>query len=273
MEGSSFVRKYGPWAVVTGAAMGLGAAFTEILAARGVNVVMVDRAADALARERDLVRARHPHIELREHVIDLADPVQIQALLGDVADVEVGLLVACAAHSGVGAWLDVPLEEKIRQIDVNCAAVTRMVDPLSRLMAERRRGGIIVVSSMAGRQGTPLVATYAATKAFDLVLGESLWAELRAVGVDVLALMPGSTRTPGFEQSLPPGGKLPAAVRVMEADDVVREALDALGRQPSIVAGRSNRLAAGLMTRVLPRRKSIELMGRSMRALYSRKPS
>jgi short-subunit dehydrogenase len=139
------------------------------------------------------------------------------------------------------------------------------------MMVERGRGGIVVVSSMAGRQGTPLVATYAATKAFDLVLAESLWAELRPRGVDVLAVMPGTTRTPGFESSLPPGATLPRAVRMMEPEHVAREALDALGTRPSLVAGRWNRVAATFMQRALPRKTAIELMGRSMRALYGRR--
>ncbi|MGH2794889.1 MAG: SDR family NAD(P)-dependent oxidoreductase, partial [Actinomycetota bacterium] len=193
---------------------------------------------------------------------------QVEETLAALAATEIGLLVACAAHSGVGAWLDVPIEDKIRQIEVNCVSVATMVDRLSRAMVDRKRGGIVIVSSMAGRQGTPLVATYAATKAFDLVLGESLWAELGRHSVDVLSLMPGTTRTPGFERSLAPGTKLPKAVRMMEPSDVAREALAALGKQPSLVAGGWNRLAATVMHRVMPRKKAIELMARSMRSMY-----
>lgn len=260
--------RYGPWALVTGGAMGLGAAFADELASGGLNVVLLDHDASALASRAAAMRDGHPGVEIRETVADLAVRGQVETALSLVADLEIGLFVACAAHSVVGAWLDVPLETKIKHIEVNCVSVATMVDRFSREMVARKRGGIVIVSSMSAQQGTPLVATYAATKAFDLVLGESLWAELRSHGVDVLSLMPGSTRTPGFQGSLPAGTKLPRGVRVMESDDVAREALAALGRQPSIVAGRWNRVASSVMQRVLPRKRAIDIMTRSMRSMY-----
>ena len=260
--------RYGPWALITGGAMGLGAAFADQLAVSGLNLVLLDYNGSALASQAGTLRRRHPSVEIREIVTDLSDRDQVDEALASVADLEIGLLVACAAHSVVGAWLEVPLETKVKHIEVNCVSVATMVDRLSREMAARKRGGIIVVSSMSAQQGTPLVATYAATKAFDLVLGESLWAELRSHGVDVLSLMPGSTRTPGFQGSLPAGAKLPKGVRVMESGDVAREALAALGKRPSIVAGGWNRLASSAMQRLLPRKKAIEVMTRSMRSMY-----
>jgi len=268
VNANAFARKYGPWALVTGGAMGLGAAFAERLASVGINLILVDRAADAVSERAEGLRRRFAAVQIRDAVADLADMAEVERVLNDAADVEVGLLVACAAHAATASWLDIPLEDKIRQIQVNCVAVTQMVDRLSRSMVGRRRGGIIVVSSAAGQIGTPLAATYAATKAFDLILGESLWAELRGSGVDVLALMPGMTRTPGFEGSLGPGAKLPKGVEVMEPEDVVREALDALGERPSLVAGRRNRLANVMTQRLLPRKAAIELMARSMRSMY-----
>ena len=270
MTGNAFARKYGPWALVTGAAMGLGAAFAERLASAGMDLILVDRAADAVAEHAEGLRRRFAGVEVREAVADLADVAEVERVLDDVAGLEVGLLIACAAQAATAPWLDITLEDKIRQIQVNCVSVTQMVDRLSRSMVGRGRGGIIVVSSAAGQIGTALAATYAATKAFDLILGESLWAELRGSGVDVLALMPGMTRTPGFEGSLGSEAKLPSGVQVMEPEEVVREALDALGERPSLVAGRRNRLANVMTQRLLPRKAAIELMARSMRSMYPR---
>jgi short-subunit dehydrogenase len=260
-----FAKKYGPWALVTGAAMGIGASYVEQLAARRLNVVLVDKEARLVSEVAGRIRDR---VEAREVVCDLADPSDVMTALELVADLEIGLLVANAAHAATAPWLQIPLEDKLRQIAVNCVAVTQMVDVLSRAMAARRRGGIIVMSSMAGRIGSPRVATYAATKAFDLILAESLWAELRAHGIDVLAVLPGQTRTPGFEESLGPRTKLPRGVKVMEPGDVAREALGALGKRPSIVAGSTNRAASQFITRVLPRKAAIEMMARTTRAMY-----
>jgi short-subunit dehydrogenase len=265
MEATEFGKKYGPWAVVTGCAMGIGAAYVEQLAARGFNLVLVDNQVGPLGEQAARVR---PRVEVRECVVDLADPVDVSRALDSIADLEIGLLVANAAHAATAPWLEIPLEDKLRQIKVNCVAVTQMVDVLSRAMAQRGRGGIIIMSSMAARVGSPLVATYAATKAFDLILAESLWAELGESGIDVLGVMPGATRTPGFEGSLGARTKVPSQLRVMEPGDVAREALDALGKQPSIVAGGFNRAASQLLQRILPRKAAIGIMAKTTRAMY-----
>ncbi|MGZ4203797.1 MAG: SDR family NAD(P)-dependent oxidoreductase [Actinomycetota bacterium] len=265
MDATAFRTKYGSWALVTGAAMGIGSSFATALAGRGMNLVLVDKEADLLAEQAVQLA---PHVEVRTHVVDLADPAAVDVMLDDVADLPVGLLVSNAAHAVTAPWLEIPVDEKLRHIQVNCVAVTQIVDRVSRAMAERRRGGIILMSSMAARIGSPLVATYAATKAFNLILAESLWAELRPLGVDVLAVTPGMTRTPGFESSLTPASRIPAGVRVMDPDAVARAGLDALGSGPSVVPGAGNRFASVLVQRVLPRKAAIGLMARSTRAMY-----
>jgi short-subunit dehydrogenase len=262
--------RYGPWALITGSAMGIGASFATRLAAEGFNLVLVDREADLTRAQARELRTR---VEVREVVVDLSDAADVERALDDVADIEVGLLVANAAHAATAPWLDIPIEDKLKQIRVNCVAVTQMVDRISRGMAERRRGGIILMSSMAGTIGSPRVATYAATKAFDLILAESLWSELSSDGVDVLAVLPGMTKTPGFEGSLKPGVKLPRAVRVMAPEQVVDEALASLGSRPRIVIGSRNRLASGLLQRLLPRKTAIGIMASSTKALYPDRPS
>ena len=119
------------------------------------------------------------------------------------------------------------------------------------------------MASLAGSQGVPLVASYAASKAFDIVLAEGLWAELRGRGVDVLACRAGPTRTPAYLATRPR-----AEVPTMEADEVAAAALAGLGRGPTVVAGALNRAVAFALTRLLPRRAAIGVMGRGTRRLY-----
>jgi len=127
----------------------------------------------------------------------------------------------------------------------------------------------VLVSSLSGFQGQAMVGTYAATKAFDLVLAESLWDELGPHGVDVLAFCPGATRTPNFLASQPrPTGVLSAPL--MEPAATVAEALAALGHGPTAIAGRSNRLSALVLHRLLTRRALVRLMSRVTRAMYDR---
>ena len=122
------------------------------------------------------------------------------------------------------------------------------------------------MSSLAGTQGSPFIAHYGATKAWNTVMAEGLWGELREHGIDVLTCRAGATRTPKYLRDSGEGSRS-AFVPEMEPKDVAAEALAALGRKPSMVPGRANRLVAGLMQRLLPRRTAVTLMGRASRSV------
>ncbi len=261
-----FRDRYGPWALVTGAAEGLGAEFARQLADRGLNPVLVDIQAEpleAVARRLE----QDAGVQTRRVVTDLAQPTFLPQLQQVTDDLDVGLVISCAATSPVGLLLDLQLEPQLAALRCNCQAPLILAHAYGRKLRRRGRGGLVLVSSMAALQGTPRVATYAATKAFNLVLAESLWAELRAHGVDVLTVLPGPTDTPGFQASTPHPNSL-AARMVMESSDVVRDALDSLGGPPARVPGPLNRLSAFVMSRLLPRRLAVTIMERQMRGSY-----
>ena len=85
-----------------------------------------------------------------------------------------------AAHAPRGEFLDLTLADQLRSVDVNCRGPLTMAHVLGKRMAARRRGGLVLMSSLTAFQGSPFIAAYGATKAFNLVLGEGLWFELRA---------------------------------------------------------------------------------------------
>lgn len=259
---TTFRERYGPWALVAGASAGLGEAFARLLAARGLNLLLLARRREALERlAAELGRAHG--VEARAVPLDLARPDLAEAVDRAAAGLELGLLVYNAAHSVIGPFLERPLEEHLRVLEVNCRGPLALVHRLAGPMARRGRGGVILMTSLAASQGNPLLASYAASKAFELVLAEGLWAELSGAGVDVVACRAGATRTPGFEASRPR-----RSVPLMEAEAVARGALLALGHGPSTVSGALNRVAAFAFGRLLPRRTSIRLMGRATRRLY-----
>ena len=101
--------------------------------------------------------------------------------------------------------------------------------------------------SLAPLQPLPRHALYAATKAFGLLFGEALWAELRGTGVDVLVLEPGPTESEFREVAGETRALGEPAVNVIDA------ALDALGEQPSVIYGWYNWLRANAATRLGPR--------------------
>jgi len=150
-------------------------------------------------------------------------------------------------------------------LDVNCRAPMLLVRAFAPAMVARRRGAIVVMSSMSGSCGSAQLAVYAATKAFDLAFADALWAELREHGVDVLAVQPGSTRTPGWQSSQPAELQGPGP-HVMEPEVVVSEALAALGVEPVVIPGELNRQGAAMLAG-LPRRQAIELMSAITRDL------
>jgi short-subunit dehydrogenase len=250
-----FRTRYGPWAVVAGAAVGLGAEYARQLAAVGLRLVLVDRDGPALAATtRELAR----QVEVLPVSLDLARPDVAPALTAALGAHEAGLLVYNAAVGIVSRFLDITAAQATTMLDVNCRAPMLLVHALAPAMVARGRGGIVLMSSMSGNFGSEQLAVYAATKAFDLVFADALWAELRPSGVDVLAVQPGATRTPGWQSSQPEALRGPGP-HVAEAADVVREALATLGDGPNLVPGAQNRQGAEMLAR-MSRRQAVELM-------------
>jgi short-subunit dehydrogenase len=264
---ASFARRYGPVALIAGASEGIGAAFARELAGAGLQLLLVARRLPLLEELAAELRATY-RVRVRTLSCDLADPAAADAISQSCRDLEVGLLVCNAASSSVGRFLDTPVEAHLRSIDVNVRGPLLLAHALGGLMAKRRRGGIVFMSSLTAFQGTPLVASYGATKAFDLVLAEGLWDELNERGVDVLACCAGATLTPGYERATPRRIVSRLAPKPQDPADVACEALAALGRQPMVVTGRGNRLASFLMRRLLSRRLAVGAMGREMRKRY-----
>lgn len=259
---SSFATRYGPFALVAGASEGLGAAFADALAARGLGLVLLARRAEPLESLAARVRDQH-RVEVRTAACDLARADLRETIERVTAGLEVGLGVYNAAYAPIGDVLSRSLDELERVLDVNVRGPLVFSRTLAPAMVERGRGGLVLMSSMAGFQGAPRIATYAASKAFITVLAEGLASELRARGVDVVASAAGAIRTPGYQASatVEAPGTLDAAV-------VASRTLDALERGASVVVpGATNQLARFLLGRVLSRRAAVSVMARSTRAL------
>jgi short-subunit dehydrogenase len=262
---ANFAAKYGPWAVIAGASEGLGAEFGRQLAARGLNVLLIARRAAVLEELAAAIKSQHG-VEVRTAAIDLA-AADLGAQLHAATDgLEIGLGVYNAAFSAIGEFLSQDLDVALKTVEVNCRGPVIMSHILGTQMLARRRGGLIMMSSFAGSQGSPLIATYAATKAFNLVFGEGLWEELGRQGIDVVVCRAGATRTPNYARSQPRGGEF----LLTDPPPVVRATLDALGRRPSLIPGMLNSVSAFFMGRVLPRKLSVQVMGKASRSMYAR---
>lgn len=257
------MRDYGKWALVAGASVGLGEAFARALARRGMNLLLMARGRERLDALAGDLRARHG-VEVRCLATDLGQPDLARVTGEFVAGLEVGLMVYNAAASAIGPFLDRPIEDHLKVVDVNCRGPVVLAHMLGAAMAKRGRGGIVLMTSTAGSQGGPWLASYAASKAFNLILAEGLWDELRQHGVDVIACRAGATATPGYAASNPRPSKVP----LLNPDVVAERTLRALGRGPSVVPGLFYRWSAFVMDRLMPRRLAIRIMGQATRKLY-----
>ena len=238
--------RYGEWALVTGASAGIGAEFARALARQGVSCVLTARREDRLMALAGELQKTY-NVQTRTIAVDLAEPDGARQLVDQLKNQPIDILVANAGLGYSGRFENQDIEKLKKLVQVNCTAPMELAHAMIPGMRERRRGAIVITGSAAGHQPLPLHGIYAATKAFDRFLGEALWGELHGSGVDVVVLEPGSTETE-FQYV---AGEIPHSGE--SAADVVAVALDALGRQPSVVSGWSNYLRSQLAMRLLSR--------------------
>ena len=264
----TFADRYGPWAVVAGASEGLGETLARGCAERGLNVVLIARRAELVQQLADDIAAT-AGVETRAIRADLAVHGDLDRILADLADVDVGLLVYNAAFSVVGPFWNFDVDTHLKEIDVNVRGPLVLAHGFGVRLRERGRGGIILLSSMGALQGMVRVANYSATKAYNLVLAEGLWAELRDDGVDVLVSCAGATRTPNYLASEPDDANVP----VQEPEQVARETLDALGKQPTVFPARVLRFTHFAFRHLVGRRAAVRLMAYASNRTYKEQGS
>lgn len=254
--------RYGGYALITGAARGIGRAFATYLAADGFDLLLVDREAAETTALAEALQAEHG-IEARPLICDLTEADLAAKAQEWARTYEIGLLVNNAGISVLDPFFDIALGTHLATLDLNCRATLVLTYVVGKAMASRGRGGIIIVSSASGLSGSPYLSHYAATKGYGLNLACGLWSELRGSGVDVLAVCPGMTDTkPVQDQGLDEG--LPFYIPLTGPEPVALGALRGLGKQPALVPAWADRMSAGLLSKLLPRTWTLSLMKRSI---------
>jgi len=267
VDKADFAARYGSWVIVAGASEGLGATYAEELAARGLNLVLVARRSELLQSLSSELSTKY-NVETKIIVLDLAAPDAVEQIAENTKDVEIGLLVYNAAFSAIGPFLERSLDDHLKEINTNAFTPLKLVYLFAQQMLARGRGGIVLMSSLSAFQGSAYISTYAASKAFNIVLAEGLWEEWRECGVDVLVCVSGAVKTPNYIASEPEqtGG---LGDMTMTPDQVVQEALNALGKGPYVIPGRMNRISSFVMRHLLPRKAAVKFMGRILKGMYA----
>ena len=242
-------EKYGSLALIAGASEGIGAAYAHHLAAAGINLVLVARRKEQLEQFAAELTTRYG-IETICIQEDLADTDAADRIAEHIKAYEINLFIYNAGNSYIGKF-----EEQSWKVHKDIA-ITNMITPLQLVhniapeMLKRGKG-----------------ATYAATKAFDQILAEGLWYEWKNRGIDVIACCAGATSSPNFLNTNP-GKQHFMAPKVQKPEEVVSECFKRLGKTPSFITGRANKVASFFMQRVLSRKKSVTTMGETTKKMY-----
>ena len=195
-------EKYGPWAIIAGASEGTGSAFAKRVAAAGINCILIARREAPLQSLAEEIRVEN-EVECVIACVDLGAEDALERIAEAAGSREVGLFINNSGADTVnGEFLDNDVQDWIHMVNRNVTTVVRCCHHFGGLMRQRGRGGILLVGSGSCYGGASFMAVYAGTKAFDLCLGEGLWAELRPHGVDQRLLQP-------LIQGHPIAGKIP----------------------------------------------------------------
>jgi short-subunit dehydrogenase len=249
------MKKWGEWALVTGASDGIGREIAICLAARGMKLVLVARRAELL---REITA-----VETRVVALDLTEPGAVASLAQQTEGLDIGLVVAAAGFGSSGNFIDSDVETEMKMIQLNCMALAEMAWVYGRQMKERGGGGLILLSSILAFQGVGKSANYAATKAYVQTLAEGLRVEMKPFGVQVLASAPGPTAS-GFAARA--GMNMG---NTMSAREVAQDTLNALERGGTVRPGwLSKLLGYSLMT--LPRWGRTLLLSQIMEGMSKR---
>lgn len=239
--------RFGPWSVVTGSSSGIGEEIARLLAASGLNIVLVARREDRLDRLGRELEAQFG-IECRTVKVDLSAEGFMEAIESATGSLDVGLFVGNAGVASPGELWTLDRAALLRAAHLKVDANLALVHHFAGRLVARGRGGILLTSSVGGLSGIPYVSATAAAEAYVLTLGEGLHHELKRHGVHVTVLMPGPTRT----ESMKKMGLEPSemALKPMSPVRVAEEALRALHKnRPTRIAGRLNRIMSRLMSR------------------------
>lgn len=235
---NEFKTKYGDYALITGASSGIGEEFAKQLASKGLNLILIARRKDKLEELASLLK-RQNNVLIKTIALDLLDDQAIDVIVSETKNLQVSLLIPNAGLEVHGNFVKNNYEMESNTLKLNSLIPMQLAHIFGGKMVQRKKGGIIFVSSTFGHQSVPYFANYSATKAYILSIGQALNYELKSSGVDVTVLSPGLTRT-AMTQDMKGMDFKKMPIVEMEVGPVVKKALNALGKKQAVIPGGRN---------------------------------
>lgn len=259
-------KKYGDWALIAGAAGGLGKTFSTILAEHGFSLVMVDNNESLLKKLSGELSRKFTIRTLPLH-IDLNQKTSVKEIMSSLEDLNCRLMIYTAAFRYIKPFTAHTSDELDLYLNVNINSHLKLIHSFAKdLMNKKQNGGILLMSSLAGLLGMQLVATYSASKAFTWNIAEALYHEFKPYNIDITACIAGPIDTEAYLGSNPKYGFIKPSVQKQEA--VAVAALNKLGKRAFFISGWSNRINYFILTRLLPRKLASRIANNTMKKMY-----
>src|ERR1700682_3005806 len=188
-------KRFGPWAVITGASSGIGKEFARQVAASGINLVLVARREDLL-KEAGVEFNKRYGIEYRVVVLDLSREDFIGQLASATDDLDIGLVISNAGTGSPGRFLTNDRDKMASLLRLNTLAHMDVAHHFGKKLTTRRRGGFLFVGAMGAEKGIPYMANDSGAKSYVHSFAGSMHAEWKSLGVNVTVVAPGFTDTP-----------------------------------------------------------------------------
>jgi short-subunit dehydrogenase len=188
--------------LITGATSGIGLELARFFARDHYTLAIVSREtqkAEQTARELKAAGATDVHVI----TADLAEPTGPEQVFAATkkAGLHIDILVNDAGVGVHGKFAETDLQEEIRIVQLNVISLVHLTKLYLREMLPKKKGRILQLASVASYQPTPLLAVYAATKAFVLSFSDAIANELEGTGITVTSLIPGPTDTDFFRKA------------------------------------------------------------------------
>ena len=263
MNKSTFLKKYGSWEIVTGATDGLGKQFAMQLASIGFNLVVVARRKNLLDDLSKELNASYK-VDCISIDLDLSTNNAVTALYEKTSHLDIGLIVAAAGFGTSTNLIDADIKVEKQLMALNCRSVMEMSHIYGKKFSTKKKGGMILISSLLGFHGAFGTANYAASKAYVQALGEALYFELRKYNVDVLTVAPGPINT-GFAAAA--GMEFSMALK---PENVAKQSLAALGKKITLLPGFLTKFLYLSLSMLVFRNLKVIVMGMVMKTMIKK---
>lgn len=259
MKNQLDLKKYGPWAIITGASSGIGKEFAEQLAKMNFNLVLVARRKELLS-ELGTVLSNKYLISYLSLQVDLSQPGSVKSIIDQTSQLDIGLLISNAGAGKPGKFLDFDEKQLLKIIQLNTVTHLSLVHYFAKRFKKRGTGGILLTGAMGASDGIPFMANESGTKAYVKAFGLALNSEFKKKGINVTVLETSPTNTPVFTDLGLKRSDFP--LKPLSVQKCVYEALLALKKnRATIIPGRKFRL----MNMLIPSGISRNMMGRTFK--------